>query len=266
MTAEAISPRVRRRRAHSPFHQAIVTGLVFGVIAVYLAVVGILPMINARAIIVDSDSNVLLTMAQAALIAIGLGAGAYLTRIERAHSAATILLNGLIAGAIVGALLALLVIVMNAIDVRAIFISLSPQTSDMLTLELDLGVAVPMLIVAGGVLGVLGVLLALSPVRVRKPVMNGLLAVLFFGVFQELIQIMLQFNDAIGVVREFLYTYEGLTLQGAAVIFVVVVAASALTARGTASAAPSWWQTRNGQMAKAGIAIVVLILLPVLAG
>jgi len=64
MTAEAISPRVRRRRAHSPFHQAIVTGLVFGVVAVYLAVVGILPMINARAIIVDADSDHLLTMAQ----------------------------------------------------------------------------------------------------------------------------------------------------------------------------------------------------------
>ena len=267
MTAEAISPRVRGRRAHSPFHQAIVTGVVFGVVAVYLAVVGILPMIHARAIIVDADSNVLLTMAQAALLAIGLGAGAYLTRGAGHHSTPTILLNGLVAGAIVGTMLALLVIAMNAIDLRSIFISLSPQTSDMLTLEFDLGLAVPMLIVAGGVLGTLGVLLALSPVRVRKPVINGLLAVLFFGVFQELIQIMLQFNDAIGVVREFLYTYEGLTLEGAAVIFVVVVALSALAARGVATpGATSWWQTRNGQLAKAGIAIVVLILLPVLAG
>jgi branched-chain amino acid transport system permease protein len=266
MTTDAIAPRARRQRAQSPLNQAIVIGVVFGIVAAYLAVVGILPMIHARAIIVDDDSNHLLTMAQAALLAIGLGAGAYLTRGRSDHSAATILLNGLIAGAIVGGVLALLVIAMNAIDLRSIFISLSPQTSDMLTLEFDLEVAVPMLIVAGGVLGVLGVLLALSPIRVRKPVMNGLLAVLFFGVFQELIQIMLQFNDAIGVVREFLYTYEGLTLEGAAVIFVVTVALSAFTARGAATGAPSWWQTRNGQLAKAGIAIVVLILLPVLAG
>src|SRR5579859_6671883 len=132
MTAQAISPRVRRKRVQSPFHGAIVTGVVFGIVAVYLAVVGILPMIHARAIIVDSDSNVLLTMAQTALLAIGLGAGAYVARRERAHSVATILLNAVIAGAVIGGMLALLVIAMNTIDLRSIFIALSPQTSDML--------------------------------------------------------------------------------------------------------------------------------------
>ena len=266
MTAEAISPRVRRKRAQSPFHQAIVTGVVFGVVAVYLAATGILPMINERAIIVDADSNVLLTMAQAALLAIGLGAGAYVSRRGSDHSTATILLNALIAGVVAGALLALLVIIMNAIDLRSIFISLSPQTSDMLTFELDLPLALPLLVAAGAGAAVVGAALAVSPASVRKPMINGFLAVLFFGVFQELIQIMLQFNDAVGVVREFVYTYEGLTLEGAAAIFVAAVALSALTARGGSAGTASWWQSRNGQLAKAGIAIVVLILLPVLAG
>ncbi|MGH7125432.1 MAG: hypothetical protein ACREFI_13740, partial [Stellaceae bacterium] len=262
MTAEAISPRVRRKRTQSPFHNAIVTGVAFGVIAVYLAMVGILPMIHERAIIVD-----VLSMAHASLLAIGLGAGAYVARRERDHSVATIVLNGVLAGAIAGGLVALLVVAMNAIDLRSIFISLSSVTSDMLTLELDLVWAVPMLIAAGAVLGALGVLLALSPTRVRKPFLVGCMAVLFFGVFQELIQIMMQFNDAIGVVRDFLYTYDGLTAEGAAVIFVVAVALSALTTRGApAPGATSWWQTRNGQLAKAGIAILVLILLPILAG
>ena len=265
MTAEAISRGVRRKRAHSPFHRAMVTGLVFGIIAVYLAVVGILPMIHERAIIVD-----LLTMAQTALLAIGLGAGAYLARGERHHSTPTILLNGLIAGAMVGGLLALLVVAMNSIDLRSIFISLSPATSDMLTLELDLGVAVPMLVVAGAVLGVLGVLLAISPPSVRKPVLVGCLAVLFFGVFQELIQIMMQFNDAVGAVRDVLYTWEGLTPEGAAIIFVIATGASLFSTRRRVRAADagstSWWQSRNGQFAKAGIAMLILVLLPILAG
>ena len=269
MTADVITRVRRKRRGQSPFHQAIMTGIVFGIVAVYLAVVGILPMINERAIIVDSDSNILLTMAQTALLAIGLGAGAYVARRGERQSTAAVLLDALIAGAIAGALLALLVTVMAVIDLRQIFIALSTQTSDMLTFGLDLPIAVPLLVVAGAGTGVVGAALAVSPVSVRKTVMNGLMAVLFFGVFQELIQIMLQFNDAIGVVRDFLYTYEGLTIQGAAVIFVVVVAADAVMQRKAAAAAPgstSWWQSRNGQMTKAGIAIVVLILLPVLAG
>src|SRR5262249_19608055 len=150
----------------------------------------------------------------------------------------------------------------------SIFIALSPATSDMLTLELGLQVAVPMIIAAGAVLGALGVLLALSPRRVRKPLLVGCMAVLFFGLFQELIQIMMLFNDAIGVVRDFLYTYEGLTAEGAAVIFVIAVAADALAERRSTQAPGSsgWWQSRNGQLAKAGIAALVLILLPMLAG
>src|SRR5579864_4975938 len=148
MTAAAISRSLRRKRTRSSFHRAVITGLVFGVVAVYLAVVGILPMINERAIIVD-----VLSMAQAALLAIGLGAGAYLARGERDQPTGPIVLHGLIVGAIAGGLLAVLVVAMNTIDLRSIFISLSPQTSDMLTFGLDLEYAVPLLVAAGAALG-----------------------------------------------------------------------------------------------------------------
>jgi branched-chain amino acid transport system permease protein len=127
-----------------------------------------------------------------------------------------------------------------------------------------------MLVALAAPLGALGALLARSPPTVRKPVLIGGAAVLFFGVFQELIQIMMQFNDAIGAVRDELYTWEGLTPEGAGIIFVLATAASLLSTRrrARASAEPSatWWQGRNGQLAKAGIAVLVLILLPILAG
>src|SRR5262249_51854676 len=180
MTAEAITPGIRRKRVRSPFHRAIVTGVVFGIIATYLAMVGILSMIHERAVIVE-----LLTMAHASLLAIGLGAGAYLARGERDNPIAIVVLHGLIAGAIAGAVLAVLVVAMNTIDLRSIFIALSPATSDMLTLELGLQVAVPMIIAAGAVLGALGVLLALSPRRVRKPLPGGCMAGLCFCALSE---------------------------------------------------------------------------------
>ena len=265
MSAEAIPRGAGRGRARSPIQRAIVTGFVFGAIALYLAMVGILPMIHGRAIIVD-----LLTMAQAALLAIGLGAGAYIARRERELPAGAVVLHGLIAGAVAGAMLALLVIAMNVIDLRSIFISLSPALSDLLTFELDLELAAPLLVAAGAALSAVGVLLAMCPPTARKPVLIGCTAVLFFGVFEELIQIMMQFNDAIGTVREALYTWEGLTPEGAATLFVIATGASLLwtrvRARGAAAGPNPWWQSRNGQLAKAAIAMLVLILLPILAG
>ena len=119
MTSAAIARGIRRRRAATPFQRAVVTGLAFGIMAVYLAMVGLLPMIHARAVIVD-----VLTMAQAALLAIGLGAGAYIARREQAQPSPTLLLHGLITGAITGATLAVLVLAMNVIDLRSIFLSL----------------------------------------------------------------------------------------------------------------------------------------------
>jgi branched-chain amino acid transport system permease protein len=265
MTAEAIS-RVRRKRAGtSPIQRAVTTGVVFGIIAVYLAMVGLLPMIHGRAIIVE-----VLTMGHAALLAIGLGAGAYVARRDREQPVGAVVLHGLIAGAIAGGVLALLVVAMNFIDLRPIFIALAPTLLDLLTFELDLELGVPLLVAAGAALGALGALLSLSPPAVRKPVLIGCAAVLFFGVFEELIQIMLQFNDAIGAVREAFYTWEGLTPEGAAVIFVIATGASLLwtkyRGRGGAAGPSPWWQSRNGQLTKAGIAVAVLIVLPIVAG
>ena len=49
----------------------------------------------------------------------------------------------------------------------------------------------------------------------------GVVAVVIAGVFQELIQLMLQYDGIVGAIRDALYTWEGLTPQGAVVVFVV---------------------------------------------
>ena len=67
------------------------------------------------------------------------------------------------------------------------------------TLTFGLGVAVGplLLIVAAACWPVLGAALRLAPVGVRKPVFVGLALVIVFGVFQELIQIMMQSGRSI---------------------------------------------------------------------
>ncbi len=50
---------------------------------------------------------------------------------------------------------------------------------------------------------------------------------LLAGVFQELIQLMLQqYEGPVGEFRDFLYTWEGLSPQGAITIFILVAIAS----------------------------------------
>src|SRR5258707_14911676 len=103
MSLATTSPASRRqRRERSPLERAVVTGLIFGVVAVYISVVGILPLIAARWIIVGVAS-----LGDAVLIAIGLGAGAVVAKRRSTGAFSQLVLPSLVAGAITGGLLAL---------------------------------------------------------------------------------------------------------------------------------------------------------------
>ena len=86
------------------------------------------------------------------------------------------------------------------------------------------------------------------------------------GVFQELIQLMLQYEGIIGAIRDFLYTWEGLLPRGAAVVFVVIGAASLIAPMLRRGRPPSNAERRRERLVWAGVALLGLALLPVLAG
>jgi branched-chain amino acid transport system permease protein len=195
------------------FRSPLLVGLIFGAVALHLAMVGLLPMLNKRWIIVDT-----LSLGHAALLAIGIGAGAFAARRE-ARGPAT-LLGTMLAGAVAALPLAALAEVMLCINLRWMFIALSPDLLDMLTFGTGSAVGLAPLVIAGAVLGALGCLLAWSPMRLRHALAWGCTAIVVAGVFQELIQIMMQSGDLIGDIRDTLYTWEGLTLQGALILFV----------------------------------------------
>jgi branched-chain amino acid transport system permease protein len=193
--------------------------LIFGAIALHLAMVGLLPMLNQRWVIVDTIS-----LGHAALLAIGIGAGAFAAR-GQARRPAT-LLGAVVTGTIAALPVAALVAVMLSINLRWMFIALSPDLLEMLTFDLGSPLGLVPLVAAGAVLGALGCLLAWSPVRLRHALAWGCTAVIIAGVFQELIQIMMQSGELVGDIRDTLYTWEGLTPQGAAILFCCGVLAS----------------------------------------
>jgi branched-chain amino acid transport system permease protein len=234
--------------------RAILVGLAFGAGAVHLAVVGVLLMLHQRAIIVGT-----LSLGQAVLLLIAGGAGAMAGRP----------LPGLLAGAAAGVPIAVLTALLSVVPLQAIFIALSPALYDMLTLELGLAAGIGILIGGGAAAGLLGAALRISPVAVRRAIFPGAIAVAVAGVFQELIQLMLQqYEDAIGDFREFIYTWEGLSPQGAITIFILVALCSEVIGSvwRRRAARVQTHDHRRERMIWAGLALLVLVLLPALAG
>jgi branched-chain amino acid transport system permease protein len=265
----AVSPANyrRQRRERSPLERALGVGLIFGVIAVYIAVVGILPLIEARWIVVG-----VVSLGDAALITIGLGAGATVAWRRASQGFLPLALPSLVAGGIAGLLLALLAVAMQFLELRQIFIALSPALLGTLTFGLGVPLGPAILVGAGAALGLLGAALTLAPGAIRRPVIVGLAFVLVFGVFQELIQIMMQFGELVGDLREALYTWEGLSPEGAAVIFVVAAGGAALwttTLRRRVETLYARLTPSQQGYARAGkviLGVLLLVLFPVVAG
>jgi branched-chain amino acid transport system permease protein len=267
MNAATIGAARSRRQEPSPLRRALVVGLVFGVIAVYITVVGILPLIDARWIVVG-----VLSLGDAALITIGLGAGAVIAARRRSAEFRPLALPSFLAGGVAGSLLALLALAVQVFNLRPIFIALSPALLKTLTFGLGMPLGPAVLILGGALLAVLGAALTLAPASVRRPVVIGLSAVLVFGAFQELIQIMMQYGEIIGALREAIFTWEGLTAQGAVAIFVLACGGALLWtkalrgpihdrfARFTAT------QQRRARAARIVFFVLLLVLLPIVAG
>ncbi len=268
MSQGTIHPvRRTRRQERSAFAPALNIGLVFGVVAVYITVVGIVPLIDAHWVVVG-----VVSLGHATLIAIALGAGATTAARRSSPKFWPLVPPSLFAGAIAGGLLALLALSMHFLNLRPIFIALSPVVEKTLTFGLGVPAGPIVLILASALLAVLGAAFALAPAGVRKPALAGLVLVMIFGVFQELIQIMMQFGPLIGGLRDLIYTWEGLSPLGALAIFVfggggALLWTSVLRTPFRARLARSALVRRGYAGAARGLLFVLLLVLfPVVAG
>ena len=258
------------RTAHRdrlPLRGALGVGLVLGVVAVYGATVGILPLMDARWVIVD-----VVSLGDAALIAIGLGAGAALAARTPAAKFWPLAPSCLLAGAVAGGLLAFLALAMQTLPLRRIFIALSPDLLKTLTFGLGAALGGAVLIVAGALLAVLGAALTRATESLRKPVIVGLAFVIVFGVFQELIQIMMQSGQAIDALRQSVYTWEGLTPGGALAIFLLAFGGAFVWTEWLRRKASEGFlrllprQQRAAKAARIFLLVLLLVLLPLAAG
>jgi len=255
-----------REKVTSPARRTLTTGILFGGIAVYLAVVGILTSFNERWIVAD-----VITLGQGVLILVAIGAGLRIAAKARVRSAVAVALQGLGAGAIAGTMLGVLVVATSTFKLRFMFIALSTPLVKMLTLGLGIGGGVALLIVGGALFAAAGALFYIAPAVVRRPLTWGIAAATFLGLFQELIQLMLQSGKTLNAIRETFFTWDGLRLDSAIVVVVVVALAMAgwmrvrarVHDRFEALPAPARKGARLGGLA---FLILVALLFPLAAG
>jgi branched-chain amino acid transport system permease protein len=217
------SSRVEERRASS-WRLVILTGLELGGTGIALAMVGILSMFNGRPIIVG-----LLTLGYATLGALFVLAGLIVGYRRAFATLPQLIVGGAVAGGIAAALIAILPMVMSFVNLRFIFIAFDKPLYDMLTFSLEpveLGIA--SLVALGIVLGILGVLMVALPPSIRRPITAGIVGAGLAGLFQELIRPILANSSVSKPLHDLLYTYTGLKLEGAVIIFCIAAAGLAI--------------------------------------
>ena len=137
MTAGAVAAQVGARsdvassEAATNWREIAKIGLIGGAIALYLCLVGIVPVFHARQLIAG-----VITLGQVALFGSMAVPGAFAAR--RARTTREAVLAGGAAGLITGGALTLLVVVGGVVDLRAMFLNASPELYSMLTMGLGM--------------------------------------------------------------------------------------------------------------------------------
>jgi len=161
-------------------------GAIGGIVAIYIILVGMVVAFNKRYIISET-----LTLGQIALFSpvflLGYFSANNARKIKSLGYAVFVsAMVGLISGAFVAALLVL----GTNINLRAVFLNVSPELLDILHLgqETMMGAIVANLLISA-IVGLLGGLFALTPRRWSNALLAGIGFVLLMGIMQELMTI-----------------------------------------------------------------------------
>jgi branched-chain amino acid transport system permease protein len=201
--------------------QAIKIGLIGGIVEVLLSLIGMVEAFSQRDIIgnVVSMGHTLLL-----LVAVFMG---YLAAKRTSRSEPLwILVNGFIAGLLIGGLVALLVIVGSLMNLRRVFVNAMPLLYELLTFNQGTLTGVFLLLGAGALSGLLAGLFYLSPILARGVLIKSMGSIVMAGVLQDLFRPTFSLWGPLAIINEWLYTANGLTLHGAVGLFIVVSALS----------------------------------------
>lgn len=159
------------------------SGLIIGVVTIFIVLIGMVQTFAKRYLTGD------ITLAMVILLAFGMAAGALATR-QVAKSSPRLghkVLAAAIAGLITGVMLAVLLLIVSQVPMRDVLVNATPEMVAALSLGLPLSGATLMLIGMSMATAVIAVLYGLVPPRLRRALLEGIMAVILVGLFWEAI-------------------------------------------------------------------------------
>lgn len=245
-------------------------GLIGGAVAVLLSLVGMVEAFNKRDIIAG-----VISLGQTLLLIINFTIGYIAAKRTGSRDWRVILVSSVVAGLIVGAVVAGLVLLNQVINLRAVLVNASPALFKILMFNQNsVPVAVLYLLAAGAGVGLVAGLIYLLPARVRQAVILGLVWVALIGLLQDLIRLTLTPWPQVSKAVSWMFgskNQKGLSVIGAIVVFVVVALGNYLWARWKPTAQARYRKMPTGRqnMLRYGSLFIIgllLIFLPRLLG
>lgn len=197
---------------------SIKVGLIAGAIGIFICLVGMVEVFSKRDVI-----EKLITLGIFLLLTISIGAGFIASRrtsdLLDGNKAVSNLLAGTLAGLFTGIVLALFVLFSSQVNLRAVFLNVTPVLLQLLTFNQGIG-GVWQLPVFGALAGLAGgAFLLLSP-SIRKPIVTAIMVIIFMALFSSLFRIiMINQGGGIATAAKYLFGQTGLTINGGLIFF-----------------------------------------------
>ncbi|MFQ5575387.1 MAG: branched-chain amino acid ABC transporter permease [Anaerolineae bacterium] len=204
-------------------------GLLAGVVLLFLSLVGMVESFAARDIIYQKISLSI------TLILISNFVFGYITARQTGRGRwLNAILGGLIVGGISTAMLSLLVVVAEPLNLRNVLVNASPALVKTLTFENETITRGLMPLIGLGISSsLLGAIIYMLPPRWRRAILTGLVFVIALGTLEELVSdIVTNIFDLLGnkkgakSITDIFFARKGLSVLGRAIVFVVATALS----------------------------------------
>ena len=204
-------------QAQSLWHQGVKPGVIGGISALAIALVGMVESFNKRYIVADVITmGIVLVFLVAVLIAY------FAAKRTSGSGNRAAFINAVIAALVTSGFLALLVIISQLINIRAVLINASPALNKILTAGVEGAGGIFIVLIGGLICGVFAGALYVIPELIRRVTIICATSVLLAGLLQDLIQPVLAPWSLLSIISDWLYTQNGLSISGAIAIAVII--------------------------------------------
>ncbi len=198
-------------------------GLIGGIVGVLIALQGMLQAFNVRDII-----SGIVTTSQVLMIMTFFGTGYIAVSRSGSKNPVLMLVVGALSGFVSSLLLVGLIALGGFIKLGDMFINAVPDLYALLTFKQGLTTGSVYLVLFAVVSSLAAGVIYVLPSKLRRAIVNGLVAIVAFGLLQDLIKVTLSNWDQLTALTKFFFESNGLSPAGAVTLFVLVAAVTLL--------------------------------------